>query len=155
MYIQFTIHSLRKRAYAIQRPSLDFFGLGGNRRGEAFMSYTARSWCEQAVFSKHPQQAEGCCNNRSSAFLEFLAWKVLEEALEQCILEIGPMLSLTTIRHVCERNRISSSPRCNPSASRQDDPRLERLADISPEQAMATNSERCKCIATLAADGTW
>lgn len=73
MYIQFTIHSLRKRAYAIQRPSLDFFGLGGNRRGEAFMSYTARSWCEQAVFSKHPQQAEGCCNNRSSAFLVFLA----------------------------------------------------------------------------------
>ena len=114
MYIQFTIHSLRKRAYAIQRPSLDFFGLGGNRRGEAFMSYTARSWCEQAVFSKHPQQAEGCCNNRSSAFLVFLAWKVLEEALEQCILEIGPMLSLTTIRHVCERNRISSSPRSNP-----------------------------------------
>lgn len=42
------------------------------------------SWLFQAVFSKHPQQ-------------------VLEEALEQCILEI-------------------------------DDPRLERLADISPEQ---------------------
>eukprot|EP00434_Breviolum_minutum_P029078 symbB.v1.2.025719.t2/scaffold2509.1/size77380/6 len=31
------------------------------------------SWLFQAVFSKHPQQAEGCCNNRSSAFLVFLA----------------------------------------------------------------------------------
>lgn len=71
--LQCTIYSLRNRAHAMHCPSLDFVGLGGNRRGEAFMSYTARFWCEQAVFSKHPQQAEGCCNNRSSLVLVFLA----------------------------------------------------------------------------------